>query len=64
LSVHFKPMHMHSYFKKKYGDEVCYPIAERVYSRFVTLPLYPRMTDEDVDDVIEAVKKCLGENND
>jgi dTDP-4-amino-4,6-dideoxygalactose transaminase len=55
-SVHFIPMHLHRYYRDKYGygaDD--FPVAYREYQRLVSLPLSPRMTDEDVDDVIAAV---------
>ena len=35
------------------------PAAEEVYKGIVTIPLYPKMTDEDVEDVIHAVKKVV-----
>ncbi len=55
-SVHFIPIHLHPYYKEKYGyDPEDYPIAHREYQRIVSLPLYPRMDDRDADDVIEAV---------
>jgi dTDP-4-amino-4,6-dideoxygalactose transaminase len=55
-SVHFIPVHLHPYYRDKY----CYrpddfPIANREYQRLVSLPIYPRMSDQDVGDVIEAV---------
>jgi dTDP-4-amino-4,6-dideoxygalactose transaminase len=55
-SVHFIPMHLHRYYRQKYGyapDD--FPVAYREYQRLVSLPLSPRMTDEDVEDVIAAV---------
>jgi dTDP-4-amino-4,6-dideoxygalactose transaminase len=55
-SVHFIPIHLHPYYRDKYGykpDD--FPVAYREYQRIVSLPLYPRMTDDDVDSVIEAV---------
>jgi len=55
-SVHFIPIHRHAYYRGKYGfrpDE--FPVASDAYERLVSLPLYPRMSDQDVDDVIEAV---------
>jgi len=55
-SVHFIPIHLHPYYRDKYGykpDD--FPIAYREYQRMVSLPLCPSMTDRDVDDVIEAV---------
>ena len=55
-SVHFIPIHLHPYYRDKYDykpDD--FPIAYREYERIVSLPLYPRMSDQDVADVIEAV---------
>ena len=55
-SVHFIPIHLHPYYRDKYGykpDDL--PVAYREYQRVISLPIYPRMTDRDVNDVIEAV---------
>jgi dTDP-4-amino-4,6-dideoxygalactose transaminase/lipopolysaccharide/colanic/teichoic acid biosynthesis glycosyltransferase len=55
-SVHFIPIHLHPYYRNKYGYKPHdFPIAHREYLRLVSLPLHPRMTDQDIDDVIEAV---------
>jgi dTDP-4-amino-4,6-dideoxygalactose transaminase len=55
-SVHFIPVHLHSYYRKRYGyHEEDFPIAYREFLRIVSLPLYPDMTDQDADDVVEAV---------
>jgi dTDP-4-amino-4,6-dideoxygalactose transaminase len=55
-SVHFIPIHLHPYYRDKYGYKPeDFPVAYREYQRIVSLPLYPRMTDDDVDSVIEAV---------
>lgn len=55
-SVHFIPIHLHPYYRDKYGYKPeDFPIAYSNYLRILSLPLYPRMTDEDVADVIEAV---------
>lgn len=55
-SVHFIPVHLHPYYRDKYAfrpDD--FPVAYRNYLRLVSLPLYPRLSDGDVDDVIAAV---------
>jgi dTDP-4-amino-4,6-dideoxygalactose transaminase len=60
-SVHFIPVHLHPYYREKYGykpDD--FPVAYREYQRIVSLPLYPRLTDEDVTDVIDAVRDVAG----
>jgi len=55
-SVHFIPVHLHPYYRDKYGYQPDdFPVAYREYQRIISLPLYPRMTDRDVQDVIEAV---------
>ncbi len=55
-SVHFIPIHLHTYYRNKYGYKPeDFPIAYANYQRIISLPLYPRMTDQDVYDVIEAV---------
>lgn len=55
-SVHFIPIHLYLYYRDKYGYKPeDFPIAYREYQRIISLPLYPRMSDKDVDDVIEAV---------
>jgi dTDP-4-amino-4,6-dideoxygalactose transaminase len=55
-SVHFIPVHLHTYYRKKYGFKPeDFPVAYREYQRLISLPIYPGMTDQDADDVIEAV---------
>jgi dTDP-4-amino-4,6-dideoxygalactose transaminase len=61
--VHFIPVHIHPYYRNKYryGAEQ-FPIAFSNYERLVSLPLSPKLTDDDVADVIEAVEDILVEN--
>jgi dTDP-4-amino-4,6-dideoxygalactose transaminase len=55
-SVHFIPIHVHPYYRERYGYSTHdFPVAAANYERLVSLPLHPRLSDEDVDDVIEAV---------
>ncbi len=55
-SVHFIPIHMHPYYREKYGlAPAALPIASGNYQRMLSLPLHPMLTDEDVGDVISAV---------
>jgi dTDP-4-amino-4,6-dideoxygalactose transaminase len=59
-SVHFIPLHLHPYYQQQYGfKKGDYPVAEKVYEGIVSLPLYPKMTRKDVDDVIEAVSRVI-----
>jgi len=55
-SVHFIPVHLHPYYRDKYHFQPDdFPIANGEFQRIVSLPLHPRLTDQDVQDVIEAV---------
>lgn len=60
VSVHFIPIHIHPYYRKKYGYKPNdFPVAYREYQRSISLPLYPRMTDRDAARVVEAVRDVL-----
>ena len=55
-SVHFIPLHLHPYYRETYGYKPDhFPVASREYQREVSLPIYSKMTDDDVQDVIDAV---------
>lgn len=55
-SVHFIPVHLHPYYRDRYGFKPeDFPVALREYERIISLPLFPRMSDDDVEDVIAAV---------
>jgi len=57
-SVHYTPVHMHSYYEIKYGyrpDD--FPVSKELSETVITLPLYPKMTDEQVRFVISTIMK-------
>jgi dTDP-4-amino-4,6-dideoxygalactose transaminase len=55
-SVHFIPLHLQPYYQQKYRyTPTAFPIAYENYRRMVSLPLHPLLTDEDVNDVVNAV---------
>jgi dTDP-4-amino-4,6-dideoxygalactose transaminase len=55
-SVHFIPVHIHPYYRDKYGfTPDSFPVAHDNYRRMLSLPLNPGLTDRDVGDVIDAV---------
>jgi dTDP-4-amino-4,6-dideoxygalactose transaminase len=59
-SVHFVPLHRHPYYRDTHGCRSgAYPVAERLYRGLVSLPLYPAMSDQDVEDVIGAVRETV-----
>ncbi|MCW2275174.1 aminotransferase class I/II-fold pyridoxal phosphate-dependent enzyme [Rhodoblastus acidophilus] len=56
VSVHYLPLHMTSYWKARPGAVGAFPVATRHYQQSVTLPLFPDMTLDEADQVIEVVK--------
>ncbi|RKM60132.1 UDP-4-amino-4,6-dideoxy-N-acetyl-beta-L-altrosamine transaminase [Butyrivibrio sp. XB500-5] len=57
--VHYVPVYWFPFYERMgYQRGLC-PVAEKVYKGIMSIPLYPLMTDSDVDDVIEAVKKVV-----
>ena len=62
-SVHFIPLHLHPFYRKTFGCKPeDLPVATYVYEKIVSLPIYPKMSDEDVDCVIDNVIKIIKEN--
>jgi len=60
VSVHFIPLHTQPYYRDTYGYKPeDFPVAYREFRREVSLPIYSRMTDRDVDDVIGAVLEVV-----
>ena len=61
-SVHFIPLHLQRYWRDRYGYKPeDFPVALDVYQRAVSLPIYPSMSDADVERVIAQVRKILTE---
>lgn len=61
VNVHYIPVHLHPFYRERFGTGpgLC-PVAEAAYERLITLPMFPRMSDGDVGDVIAAVRKVTG----
>lgn len=59
-SVHFIPVHLQSYYKNKFNyKSENYPVSNEVFEKSLSLPIYPDMTPEEVDYVINQVKQAL-----
>lgn len=59
-SVHFIPLHLQPYYRDKYGlTPQMFPCATEAFESEVSLPIYPKMTDEDVEYVIEQIRRIL-----
>ena len=60
VNVHYIPVHLHPYYQQTFniGVGLC-PVAEKAYQRILSLPMFPRMNDLDVQDVIIAIIKVM-----
>jgi len=59
-SVHFIPVHFHTYYKEKYGyNNSDYPVANRVFEKSLSLPIYPDMSKDEIEYVINCVKEVV-----
>ena len=62
-SVHFIPLHIHPYYRETYGYQSDdFPVAYETYQRIISLPIYAKMTDQDVNRVIESVTDIVKSN--
>ncbi|MEO7851109.1 MAG: DegT/DnrJ/EryC1/StrS family aminotransferase [Rubrivivax sp.] len=59
-SVHYIPLHQHPYWRERYGLRAqMFPHSQHAYERLVSLPIYTRMSDADVQRVIDAVRAVV-----
>jgi perosamine synthetase len=58
VNVHYVPVHLHPYYQRQLGTAAgqC-PAAESAYASMLSLPMFPAMSDQDLDDVVAAVAK-------
>ena len=59
VQVHYIPIYHHPYYQNRGYDDVYLPRAETFYGRCLSLPLYPGMTDMQVQRVIDEVKRAV-----
>jgi len=61
VQVHYIPVYRHPYYRQQgYMEGLC-PVAEDYYGRCLSLPLFPAMTDDDINYVINGLKSVIGE---
>lgn len=63
-SVHFIPLHLHPYYR---NNNMCsssknFPVANQIFTRIISLPIYPKMTDADVERVIQVFTRTIQDN--
>nr|PZN86862.1 MAG: UDP-4-amino-4,6-dideoxy-N-acetyl-beta-L-altrosamine transaminase [Acidobacteriota bacterium] len=60
-SVHFHPLHLHSYYRGRFGySRGAFPVAEQLADTVLSLPLSPALSDAQVDHVISVVRRIFG----
>lgn len=59
VNVHYIPVHYHPYYRELGYEKGLCPVAEDLYERIITLPLYPGMTDLQINTVVRIVKECV-----
>ncbi|MFH1884101.1 MAG: UDP-4-amino-4,6-dideoxy-N-acetyl-beta-L-altrosamine transaminase [Planctomycetota bacterium] len=60
VNVHYIPVHMHPFYRKKFHTGPgLFPVAEEGYKRMISLPMFPMLTDNDVNNIIMAVTKVI-----
>jgi dTDP-4-amino-4,6-dideoxygalactose transaminase len=58
-SLHFIPLYRHTFYKEMGYSPADFPASEEIYRRIVSLPLYSAMTDDDMEDVVFAVRETF-----
>lgn len=59
-SVHFVPLHRHPFYRMKYAySDAQFPVSEKLFAEMLSLPIYPAMSEQDVNTVIEGVRSAL-----
>ncbi|RMF86336.1 MAG: UDP-4-amino-4,6-dideoxy-N-acetyl-beta-L-altrosamine transaminase [Nitrospinota bacterium] len=60
VNVHYIPVHLHPYYRQHFATRpgMC-PVAEAAYEQILSLPLFPRMQEREIDEVIAAVTKVV-----
>jgi perosamine synthetase len=65
VNVHYIPVHLHPFYREKFytAPGLC-PIAESAYEQIISLPMFPGMSDGDVENIINVMQKIIFQNRD
>ncbi len=63
VNVHYIPVHLHPFYRRQFGTGpgLC-PVAENAYGQILSLPIFPGMTGEMIERVMEAVRGAVGDS--
>ena len=61
VNVHYVPVHLHPFYQNKFGTKrgLC-PVAESAYEQILSIPMFPKMTDAEVETVIATLRELAG----
>jgi len=60
INVHYIPVHLHPFYQQKFNTRPgMFPHAEKAYEEIISLPIFPKMDDNDICDVINAMEKVI-----
>ncbi len=60
VAVNFRPIHLMRFYRKEFGyKEGAFPVAESIGSKTMSLPTYPKLTDDEQKYIIDSVIKCI-----
>jgi perosamine synthetase len=60
VNVHYIPVHLHPYYRDRFGyNPGDYSVSESAYERLISLPMFHGMTDRDVNDVVCALERVM-----
>jgi len=62
VNVHYMPIYLHPYYQSLGYEKGLCPVSEDVYNRIITLPMFPLLTDENIEKVINIIIKILLKN--
>jgi perosamine synthetase len=60
VNVHYIPVHLHPFYQNNFATKpgLC-PVAEKAYEGLISLPIFPRMTDQEINAVISSVEEVF-----
>lgn len=60
VQVHYMPLHLHPFYQKKFGyKKDDFSVAEKYYEGAISLPIFPKMTNKEIQYIINSVKKII-----